>query len=233
MPTFPLTPETLRRLDVLFLPGDREPAKALLQQCESERLQFAALKVSDGNLAALESAVKLAHIDFRDLLMAADFGQIGAHLRWQPKPSGEPSEIDPHALRAAIHESLATVLGPMKFDRYDEKWSRGGEVPQTLELQTGLTSRIEVKFFLKATLEAERIIVLRLPKLPARVGDQQGYIFRASGDPKALCQAVMGDVVRYVQPLFQRFTSLDEVLKGFADGTFKKHIPVEGQVWLI
>lgn len=81
-----LSPETIRRLDILFAPGDRESAKALLQQCESERLQFAALK---------------------------------------------------------------------------------------------------------------------------------------------------GDVVRYVEPLFQRFTSPDEVRKGFADGTFKKHIPVEGQVWLL
>jgi hypothetical protein len=34
----------------------------------------------------------------------------------------------------------------MGFERHGEKWSRGGEVPQTLELQAGLTSRIEVKF---------------------------------------------------------------------------------------
>jgi hypothetical protein len=233
MPAFQLTPGTLHRLDVLFLPGDREPAKALLEQCESERLQFAALKVSDGNLARLESAVKLAQIDFRDLLMAADFGEVEAHLKWQPKPAAEPSEIDPPLLRAAIHESLAAVLGPMGFQRHGDQWSRGGEAPQTLDLQSGLASRIEVKFFLKATLEAERTIVLRLPKLPARMGDQQGYIFRARSDPKVLCEAVTGDVVRYVLPLFQRFTSLDEVRRGFADGTFKKHIPVEGQVWLI
>ena len=75
MPTFLLTPETLRRLDILFTPGDRESAKALLQQCESERLQFAALKVSDGKLAVLEHALRLAKRDFRDLLMAADFGE--------------------------------------------------------------------------------------------------------------------------------------------------------------
>jgi hypothetical protein len=233
MPTFHLTPDTLRRLEILFTPGDRESARALLQLCESERLQFAALKVSDGNLAHLESAVKLGHIDFRDLLMAADFGEVDAHRRWEPKPAHEPSEIDPPALRSAIHERMAAVLGPLEFERVGDQWSRDGEVPQTLELQTGLTSRIEVKFFLKVTLQAERTIVLRLPKLPARMGDQQGYIYHARGDQRALCEAVAGDVVRYAQPLFQRFTSLDEVRRGFADGTFKKHIPVEGQVWLI
>src|ERR1700685_1763695 len=116
MPDPELSPETIRRLDILFAPGDRESAKALLQQCEtvreSERLRFAALKVSDGNLALLESAVKLAQVDFRDLLMAADFGEVDAHRKWQPKPAGEPTEIDPPALRAAIHERLAAVLGP-------------------------------------------------------------------------------------------------------------------------
>src|SRR5579862_8339774 len=143
MPTFLMTPETLRRLDILFTPGDRESAKALLQQCESERLQFAALEVSDGKLAVLEHALRLAKRDFRDLLMAADFGEVDAHLKWKPKPAAEPSEIDPPALGAGVHESLATVLRPMGFERHGEKWSRGGEVPQTLELQTGLTSRIE------------------------------------------------------------------------------------------
>jgi hypothetical protein len=199
-----MTPETLRRLDVLFTPGDRESAKALLQHCESERLQFAALKVNDGKLAVLDHAVRLAQRDFRDLLMAADFGEVDAHLKWKPKPAAEPSEIDPPAFGAGIHESLATVLRPMGFERHGEKWSRGGEVPQTLELQTGLTSRIEVKFFLKATLEAERIIMLRLPKLPARMGDQQGYIFRARGNSNVLCAALKGDAVRYIEPLFQR-----------------------------
>jgi hypothetical protein len=112
MPTFLMTPETLRRLDILFTPGDRESAKALLQQCESERLQFAALEVSDGKLAVLEHALRLAKRDFRDLLMAADFGEVDAHLKWKPKPAAEPSEIDPPALGAGIHESLATVLRP-------------------------------------------------------------------------------------------------------------------------
>jgi hypothetical protein len=232
-PAAELSPDTLRRLEILFTPGDRESAKALLQQCESERLQFAALKVSDGNLAQLESAVKLGHIDFRDLLMAANFGEVDAHRKWEPKPAGEASEIDPPALRSAIHERLVFVLGPLGFERVGDQWSRAGEVPHTLELQTGLTSRIEVKFFLKVTLAAERMIVLRLPKLPAHMGDQQGYIFHAHGDTKALCEAVAGDIVRYAQPLFQRFTSLDEVRRGFADETFKKHIPVEGQVWLV
>jgi hypothetical protein len=36
--------------------------------------------------------MKLAVIDFRDLLMAADFGEVDAHLKWQPKPAGDLSE---------------------------------------------------------------------------------------------------------------------------------------------
>jgi hypothetical protein len=49
----------------------------------SERLQFAALKLSEGNLDKLNRAVALAKTDWRDLLMAAGFGEdIKAHLAW-------------------------------------------------------------------------------------------------------------------------------------------------------
>ena len=80
----PLSPETVRRVDILFSPENRDRAKALLyEQCgnnlpflenagmhELERFRFAALKFSDGKLSQLERAVKLAQVDWRDLLMA-------------------------------------------------------------------------------------------------------------------------------------------------------------------
>jgi hypothetical protein len=53
-----------------------------------ERIRFAALKLSAGNLEALRSAVGLANRDWRDLLMAAGFGRdVDAHRSWHP---GEP-----------------------------------------------------------------------------------------------------------------------------------------------
>ncbi len=41
-----------------------------------------------GQLDKLEEAIKLAQIDWRDLLMAAGFGHdVEAHLKWLPTPS--------------------------------------------------------------------------------------------------------------------------------------------------
>src|ERR1700692_186456 len=92
----PLSPEMIRRVDILFLPEDRERAKTLLyERCgnnlpflekkdmyQLERFRFAALKYSDGNLPKLEAAVKLAQGDWRDLLMASGFAQdIEGHRR--------------------------------------------------------------------------------------------------------------------------------------------------------
>lgn len=91
-----LSPETRRRLDLVFRPEYRADAEALLvERCgnnlpfceqanvfELERLRFAALKLSEGNLSKLRSAVDLANVDWRDLLMAAGFGDSTAHFRW-------------------------------------------------------------------------------------------------------------------------------------------------------
>jgi len=38
--------------------------------------------LSEGDLSKLRSAVDLANVDWRDLLMAADFGDPSAHLLW-------------------------------------------------------------------------------------------------------------------------------------------------------
>jgi hypothetical protein len=95
----PLSRETQRRLDALFAASDRlEAERLLVEQCgnnlpfdenldavQLERVRFAALKLSEGNLGSLRDAVELAQIDSRDLLMAAGFGEdTRAHERWFP-----------------------------------------------------------------------------------------------------------------------------------------------------
>lgn len=48
-----------------------------------ERIWFAVLKLSDGELSKLRSSIELANTDFRDLLMAAGFGHdLEAHNKW-------------------------------------------------------------------------------------------------------------------------------------------------------
>src|SRR5690348_16640358 len=91
--------ETRRRLDILFRREEREEAARLLaEECGNnlpflenlneqglERFQFAALKLSGGDLWELRSAIELAKKDWRDLLMAAGFGEdTRAHLFWIP-----------------------------------------------------------------------------------------------------------------------------------------------------
>ncbi len=45
-----------------------------------ERIRFAVLKLSNGDLEKLTRAIKLANEDWRDLFMAADFGHdVQAH----------------------------------------------------------------------------------------------------------------------------------------------------------
>lgn len=243
-----LSPETVRRVDVLFWPADREAAKKLLiEECGTnlpflggadslklERFRFAALKLSDGNLSRLEGAVRLAKKDWRDLLVAAGFANdVTAHREWEPKPAGEPSAVDPSILLESIHQRIGAILAPLGFQQQGDEWSRGGEVPQKVSVQQGLTSRIEVRFFLIATLDSNPRIVLRLPKVGGFADLQdQGYIFRAGGDPQVLVDAAAEGLKEYIVPLVQRFMTNAEVQLGRKDGTFRRHLPVDGQIWL-
>ena len=92
-----LTSDTLWLVDKLFKPQHRiDAARMLEKQCsrnlpfcenakpaELERLHFAALKVSRGDLKRLSHAIHEAQMDWRDLLMAADFGlTVNAHREW-------------------------------------------------------------------------------------------------------------------------------------------------------
>ena len=247
-----LSEATVQRVDTLFQPEDRERAKSLLyEQCgnnlpflrklgptELERFRFAALKISDGSIPKLENAVNLAQADWRDLLVAAGFANdVREHVKWQPKPANEPAEVDPVQLTAKIHDRLAATLAPLGFIRHDDTWRREGEVIQTLRLVTGLTSRIEARFFLELKLEASPTgVMLPMPQFKGieHFGEQpQGYIFKSGGSEDAFLGVLMEDVAKCALPLFQRFISAAEVQNGFADKTFSRHIPISGQAMVL
>jgi len=95
----PLTDATTERIVQLFALADRDLVSALLlDECGEhlpllsssdsaaiERIRFAVLKLSGGDLDALERAVGLAKTDWRDVLVAAGFGSdVKAHFRWWP-----------------------------------------------------------------------------------------------------------------------------------------------------
>lgn len=91
-----LTPKTEKRLSLLFAPAYQERARTILvEECGTsipgwnaaglERLRFAVLKLSGGKLDRLEAAIHDAKRDFRDVLMAADFGEPDSYTRWTPK----------------------------------------------------------------------------------------------------------------------------------------------------
>src|SRR6202790_2731833 len=95
-----LSQDTEQRIAALFPPGSRAAASELLTiQCgnnlpfcdnhdevQLERIRFAALKLSAGNIDKLKDAIRLAQTDWRDLLVAAGFGHdTTAHKRWIPQ----------------------------------------------------------------------------------------------------------------------------------------------------
>lgn len=97
MPTAPLGNKVSRKLETLFPPEHRAAAAALLEaECGAglplidvqgpagiERIRSAALKLSEGSLEKLHTAVRLANVDWRDVLVAAGFGNsLRAHLAW-------------------------------------------------------------------------------------------------------------------------------------------------------
>jgi len=95
----PLSPATEMRVESMFPPEEQERVRAILiDECgqnipgfeeawspDLERLRFAALKVSEGQMDKLRAAVDLAKIDFRDLLMWAGFGEVDTYRRRHPK----------------------------------------------------------------------------------------------------------------------------------------------------
>lgn len=94
----PLSDQTLIRLKLLFPPELQPEAIRLLEeQCNPgqlpfnpdslslDRIRFAALKISSGDMSKLRAAIDLAQQDWRDLLMAAGFGEDeSAYEDWMP-----------------------------------------------------------------------------------------------------------------------------------------------------
>ncbi|MCA9729455.1 MAG: hypothetical protein R3E12_05540 [Candidatus Eisenbacteria bacterium] len=99
----PLSAATRDRLDVLFEGAERaEAEQILLYECVGERngtedrtpeslerLRFAVLKVSDGDLDELKRAIAWSRVDFRDVLVWAGFHRDPRdHSDWFPESDG-------------------------------------------------------------------------------------------------------------------------------------------------
>jgi hypothetical protein len=95
----PLSTETRRRLEILFRSEEQATAaKLLVERCGDglpltswakedfwDRIRFAVLKLSSGDLKKLQREVEGANCDWRDTLMAAGFGEsVTAHQSWFP-----------------------------------------------------------------------------------------------------------------------------------------------------
>jgi hypothetical protein len=100
-----LSPQTKQLVELIFSPTDATEASQWLEQecgnnlpfCKEydehkmERIRFAALKLSQGNLLKLSKAIDMARRDWRDVLMAADFGNhLDAHEIWAKNVLREP-----------------------------------------------------------------------------------------------------------------------------------------------
>jgi hypothetical protein len=100
-----LSLRTQQLVEVIFSPKDvAEASQWLEQECgnnlpfckeydeyKMERIRFAALKLSQGNLLKLLKAIDMTRRDWRDVLMAADFGNhLDAHEVWAKHVLGEP-----------------------------------------------------------------------------------------------------------------------------------------------
>ena len=88
-------------IECLFTPDERKTiAKLLIEECNAEkiyasseagieRIQLAVLKLSDSDTDKFLAAIELAQIDWRDVLMAAGFGNdLEAHLKWAEEICG-------------------------------------------------------------------------------------------------------------------------------------------------
>jgi hypothetical protein len=90
---------------LVFPAAQEEVAELLRRECGNnlpllekadavalERQRFAVLRLSEGRMDKLQSAIALAQIDWRDLLVAAEFGHDPeAHTRWRPTPPDGPA----------------------------------------------------------------------------------------------------------------------------------------------
>ena len=65
--------------------GNNLPFCETQDEFQLERIRFAVLKLSGGDIGALKKAIELAQKDWRDVLVAAGFADdVTAHERWSP-----------------------------------------------------------------------------------------------------------------------------------------------------
>ena len=92
-----LSPRTRQLVEKIFQPNDVPEAVLWLEVecgnnlpfCEKddefsmERIRFAVIKLSGGDILKLLTAIDEARVDWRDLFMSADFGyDVEAHDQW-------------------------------------------------------------------------------------------------------------------------------------------------------
>jgi hypothetical protein len=117
-----LTQRTKELINSIFNNEDQQAvAELLISECADnlpfcsnstpksiERLRFAVIKLSYGNVDRLFEALQLAQKDWRDLLMAADFGvDINAHKKWA---GGILKNTKNHGLPVIFHINISTFL---------------------------------------------------------------------------------------------------------------------------
>jgi hypothetical protein len=94
----PLTTGTQQRITMLFRSDDVELVSSLMiNECGAhltkypellERIRYAVLKLSHGDLDALQRAIDIAKRDWRDALVFAGFANsLKAHESWWPDSS--------------------------------------------------------------------------------------------------------------------------------------------------
>jgi hypothetical protein len=90
-----------RRIAMMFKPDETELVSSLLtDECGPkltrfpvllDRIRYAVLKLSGGDLAELRKAIRIAQQDWRDALVWAGFGQsLTAHESWWPDTRKAP-----------------------------------------------------------------------------------------------------------------------------------------------
>ncbi len=104
-----LTSDTGRLIERLFRPEERAAVRDLLEhECGDnlpltgpsrgpaahDRIRFAALKVSGGDLEKLRDTVRHATVDWRDVLVWAGFGHsLTAHQQWARRVLSKPRDL--------------------------------------------------------------------------------------------------------------------------------------------
>jgi len=102
-----LTGDTLEKIRALFPPelqsnvadilatecGNNLPFFENADEHQLERIRFAVLKLSNGDLSELKQAIHFAKIDWRDVVVAAGFANsLTAHKEWRVKDASREKQ---------------------------------------------------------------------------------------------------------------------------------------------